>query len=167
MNLAKLIRGEAMSTVKALVIVQTIVAVAACSKPATPPSKPVEASQSAAASPKAIDVTLNEYSINLSSQTLPAGPVTFSVKNAGTTAHEFVVIKTDTRAADFPITTFEGERDRIDEDAAGKNVGETGDMEPGTSKTLTITLEPGHYVAVCNLPGHYSKGMHQDLTVNP
>ncbi|MGZ4189647.1 MAG: plastocyanin/azurin family copper-binding protein [Actinomycetota bacterium] len=38
-------------------------------------------------------------------------------------------------------------------------------MEAGTSKTLTITLKPGHYALVCNLPGHYRMGMHQDFVV--
>ena len=51
------------------------------------------------------------------------------------------------------------------EDTAGTNVGETGDMEAGTTKTLTIDLAPGHYAFVCNLPGHYGQGMHTDFTV--
>ena len=46
--------------------------------------------------------------------------------------------------ADFPIVSFEGESNRIDEDAKGVvNVGETGDMEPGTSTTLTIDMGRG------------------------
>ena len=28
-----------------------------------------------------------------------------------------------------------------------------------------VTLAPGHYVVICNLPGHYASGMHADLTV--
>jgi uncharacterized cupredoxin-like copper-binding protein len=73
--------------------------------------------------------------------------------------------QTDTSAADIPLGTFEGEADRINEDTAGTNVGETGDMQPGTTKTLTIDLAPGHYVFLCNLPGHYQSGMHVDVTV--
>ncbi|MGZ6557790.1 MAG: sulfocyanin-like copper-binding protein, partial [Actinomycetota bacterium] len=103
--------------------------------------------------------------INLSSTSAPRGKVTFEVTNNGKETHEFVVLKTDTPAANFPIGSFEGEADRFDEDKAGTNVGETGDMEAGTSKTLTITLKPGHYALVCNLPGHYRMGMHQDFVV--
>jgi uncharacterized cupredoxin-like copper-binding protein len=102
--------------------------------------------------------------IHLSSVTAPGGKVTFVVKNDDTQTHEFVVLKTDHPAAGFPIGSFEGEQNRIDEDTAGTNVGETGDMKGGTSKTLTIAdLSPGHYAIVCNLPGHYAAGMHEDF----
>jgi uncharacterized cupredoxin-like copper-binding protein len=28
-----------------------------------------------------------------------------------------------------------------------------------------VTLAPGHYVAICNLPGHYQRGMHVGFSV--
>jgi uncharacterized cupredoxin-like copper-binding protein len=68
-------------------------------------------------------------------------------------------------SADIPVGKFEGEPNRINEDTAGTNVGETGDMDAGATKTLTIDLAPGHYVFLCNLPGHYQSGMHVDVTV--
>ena len=105
--------------------------------------------------------------VKLSANTVTAGKVTFSVDNPGARTHEFVVLKTDTQAGAFPVKSFEGETDRIDEDAAGKNVGETGDMKPGERKDLVIDLKPGHYAVLCNLPGHYRMGMHQDFWVLP
>jgi uncharacterized cupredoxin-like copper-binding protein len=45
------------------------------------------------------------------------------------------------------------------------NVGETGDLAPGASKTVSVKLKAGHYALVCNLPGHYSAGQHIDFTV--
>ncbi|HXJ62310.1 MAG TPA: sulfocyanin-like copper-binding protein [Actinomycetota bacterium] len=105
--------------------------------------------------------------IHMSSVTAPAGKVTFVVQNDDTQTHEFVVLKTDHPAAGFPIGSFEGEQNRIDEDTAGTNVGETGDMKGGSSKTLTIDLPPGHYAIVCNLPGHYAAGMHVDFFATP
>jgi uncharacterized cupredoxin-like copper-binding protein len=120
-----------------------------------------------------VTVTLSEtdpahMSIGLSQSFAPAGEVSFLVSNADTVAHEFVVLKTDTSAGAFPIGSFEGEADRIDEDAKGvTNVGETGDMEPGAVMMLTLKLAPGHYAVVCNLPGHYASGMHQDFFVTP
>jgi uncharacterized cupredoxin-like copper-binding protein len=102
--------------------------------------------------------------IHMSQTVAPEGSVSFVVTNEGAETHEFVVLSTDTAAADFPIVSFEGEANRIDEDAKGVvNVGETGDMKPGTTMVLTIDLGPGHYAVVCNLPGHYAMGMHQDL----
>ena len=40
-------------------------------------------------------------------------------------------------------------------------------MEPGAVMMLTLDLAPGHYAVVCNLPGHYAMGMHQDFFVTP
>ena len=105
--------------------------------------------------------------IDLSSPSAGAGTVHFIVTNAGKEKHEFVVLQTKTAASDFRVGSFEGENDRINEDTSGTNVGETGDMQPGQTKTLTISLKAGHYAVVCNLPGHYRMGMHQDFTVTP
>lgn len=106
--------------------------------------------------------------IHMSQPYATEGPVSFLVTNEGTETHEFVVLQTETPAADFPIVSFEGEKNRIDEDAKGVvNVGETGDMEPGTTMMMTLDLKQGHYAVVCNLVGHYAKGMHEDFWVTP
>jgi uncharacterized cupredoxin-like copper-binding protein len=111
------------------------------------------------------ETDLTHMYMKIDATSVAAGPVTFNVDNQGVKTHEFVVLDTDTAAGDFPLTTFEGEKDRIDEDADGVNVGETGDMDAGTSKTLTIDLKPGHYALVCNLAGHYRMGMYSDFEV--
>jgi uncharacterized cupredoxin-like copper-binding protein len=116
------------------------------------------------------DTSPQQMSIELSQSFAPAGKVSFLISNAGTVDHEMVVLRTDQPAASFPITGFEGESNRFNEDAKGlTNVGETGDpaMKPGTSKMLTIDMAPGHYAIVCNLNGHYAAGMHQDFWVTP
>ena len=112
-----------------------------------------------------ITVALNQWSITPQASQIAAGPVTFTVSNDGTITHEFVVMKTDTPAAGFHIGSFEGEQFRVNEDTVGTNVGETGDMKAGMTKTITIELKPGHYVFMCNLPAHYGLGMHTDFTV--
>ena len=40
-------------------------------------------------------------------------------------------------------------------------------MKPGTTMMLSLDLAPGHYAVLCNLPGHYAMGMHQDFDVVP
>jgi uncharacterized cupredoxin-like copper-binding protein len=120
-----------------------------------------------------VSVTLGETDashmyIHVSSAFAPSGRVTFVVTNQGTMKHEFVVLATKTPAGSFPIVSFEGEANRINEDAKGvTNVGETGDMEPGTTKALTIDLPTGHYALLCNLAGHYAAGMHVDFWATP
>jgi len=106
--------------------------------------------------------------ITLSQPYAAQGPVSFLVTNSGQKTHEFVVLETKTPADAFPIVSFEGEANRIDEDAKGVvNAGETGDMKAGETKLLTIDLAPGHFAVVCNLVGHYAMGMHQDFWVTP
>ena len=151
-----------------VIIVSVMLALTACSSstPQATPTPPPQTTQSPSpAGQNDVAVTLAQWSITLSSATVPAGAITFSVTNAGTIPHEFVVLSTDTAAADFPIGSFEGEANRIDEDKVGTNVGETGDMQPNTTKSISIDLTPGHYAFVCNLPAHYGQGMHIDFTV--
>jgi uncharacterized cupredoxin-like copper-binding protein len=161
----------------ALVVVGALVVLSACSGSKNPggsttsvPEAPSSATTTQAPSNQ-IAVALGETDpthmfIHLSGNQGAAGEVTFTVTNEGTRTHEFVVLQADADAGSFPIVSFEGESDRIDEEAPGVvNVGETGDMEPGTTKTLTIDLAPGHYALVCNLKGHYRMGMYQDLQV--
>ncbi len=103
-----------------------------------------------------ISVGLREFSINPSSSVGRAGRVSFAVRNDGTVKHEFVVIRTDRPAG----ALLKGAR----ADETG-NVGETGDLEPGASKTIALKLAAGHYALICNLPGHYVAGQHRDFTV--
>ena len=84
------------------------------------------------------------------------GKVSFHVANVGHIVHEFVVIQTDKRANGL------GTGQRVPENG---NVGETGDVQPGTNKSLSLKLKPGHYALICNIPGHYAAGMHADFTV--
>jgi uncharacterized cupredoxin-like copper-binding protein len=102
-------------------------------------------------------VTLNEFSTKASPKSASAGKVTFSVKNAGDDEHELVVIKTSTSASKLKVS---GGR------ATTKGtVGKVGDIAGGKTKKLTLNLKKGHYVLLCNLPGHYQQGMRTDFTV--
>jgi uncharacterized cupredoxin-like copper-binding protein len=108
------------------------------------------------ASSKSVAVDLSEWSIKPSASTAKAGPVAFAVHNAGSMVHEMVVLKTSKAAAGL------GNKPKISE---ATSVGEAADIAGGATKRVTIDLKPGHYVLVCNLPGHYMQGMRADLTV--
>ena len=86
----------------------------------------------------------------------PAGPVTFTVNNTGTIKHEFVVVKTD------GATLTVGSDGKVSEKGS---VDEIGDIEPGKTESLTVTLEAGQYQLVCNIKDHYELGMHIPFTV--
>ena len=93
--------------------------------------------------------------IHLSSPTAPAGKVTFIITNDSTDMkHELVGFATKTPAGAYPITGFEGDPNRIDEDTAGPVVLDTGAaLHAGRHQMITVNLKPGHYALVCNLPG--------------
>ena len=94
---------------------------------------------------------------------VPAGDVTFTVKNTGTIDHEMVVLKTDTAFDQLEVGKTEA--DKVDESA---NIGETGDpaLKPGETRSFTITgMTPGKYVLVCNIAKHYAMGMRAPFTV--
>jgi uncharacterized cupredoxin-like copper-binding protein len=104
-----------------------------------------------------VDVTLAQFAVTPGAPAAPPGRVTFRVHNAGTIKHEFVVIRTPKPAADLPIVNGRA--------SESGNIGETGDLAPGRSKSVSLDLRAGHYVLICNLPGHYLAGQHTDFTV--
>ena len=115
------------------------------------------------------DTSPTQMYIHLSQSFAPQGQVSFIITNESTSMkHELVGFATKTMAADFPITGFEGDPNKINEDTAGKAVLDTGAaLAPGASKMITIPMAPGHYALVCNLSGHYAAGMHVDFWVTP
>lgn len=97
-----------------------------------------------------VSVVLKEWTLKASAQRVPAGKVTFVVRNAGKMKHEFVVIRTNAAAKALPM---KGQQ--------ASEAGAKGEIEafgPGKTKRLTLTLAPGKYVLLCNLPGHYKAG---------
>ena len=116
---------------------------------------------SSAAKGGTVNATLTEMKIVLDQTSIPAGPVTFVVKNNGTMEHELVVIQT--ALAEDKLAPDVEEPGKMDETG---NVGETGDVGAGESKTFSVNLPAGHYVLMCNEIGHYGSGMHMTFMVN-
>ena len=94
--------------------------------------------------------------------TVAAGEVTFDVTNwSRGLVHEMLVVAVDNPDAQLP---YDADDQRVIEEKIN-SLGETEEMQPKTSKTLTLDLKPGTYLLVCNLPGHYAAGMWTVLTV--
>jgi len=115
--------------------------------------------------PSKVDVSLKTYTITLSTDSVNAGEVVFHVTNDATDlVHEFVIFKTDLPEDQLPLTA----ENIVDEAGAGITfINEVEDVAVGTSKDLTVTLEPGRYVLLCNTTEklHYQHGMHIVFTV--
>lgn len=117
-----------------------------------------------------VAVTLQEWAVGTTPQAAPAGDVTFDVTNQGPEdEHEFVVIRTDLSLIDLPTE----ETGAVDESADGIEViDEIEDIPVGDSQSLTVNLQPGAYVLICNIydeseqESHYQQGMRTSFTVN-
>jgi len=90
-----------------------------------------------------------EWSIVPGSGVVPAGRVRLVVRNIGYEAHEVVVVRTKQFAA--PL--------RLRGDRAVASPAAPAVLVPaGTTRTLVLSLSPGSYLLVDNLPWHYWKG---------
>ena len=87
----------------------------------------------------------------------PAGQVTFQVVNQSKSKeHEMLVVKTN--AASPSAFPYEAGADEVDLSKA-QTLGQVEDLEPGASGHLTVDLQPGAYLLICNEPGHAHQGM--------
>lgn len=107
------------------------------------------------------ETDVNTQYMNVDPGTVPAGTVTFTVTNEGTKMHMFDILATDTPADQVEV----GEDDKIVDPEDAVEIDEVEDIEGGATVTLTVDLEPGHYVLECNVKGHYRMGMYTDFTV--
>lgn len=119
------------------------------------------ATQTPVGEPKAaISAEVSEWEIKLDGTVGTADALTFTIKNTGEDTHEFVVVKTDLAADKLPVVD-----DKVSEDAV-EAVDEVEDIQPGSTETLSLSgLAPGKYVVICNLLGHYGKGMRTEITI--
>jgi plastocyanin len=92
----------------------------------------------------AVDVTLAEWSITMSHDSVPAGTVTFSIHNAGSMPHAFRI-------------------------HGGDEDWSTDPMDPGEHVTMSVVLTPGTYDVHCPLgqggDSHTQQGMQRRLRV--
>ena len=100
---------------------------------------------------------------------VPAGKVKFVVKNAGTIQHELIVLKSTTAfdqlpivdANDPPVPVSSG-ANKVSETTS---VGESGNVDVGKTKSVTLKLKTGSYVLVCNIAQHYGLGMRAAFSI--
>ena len=119
-----------------------------------------------ACGPAKIDVALTTYKIEMSANSAKSGEIVFHVHNDATDlTHEFVIFKTDLPPDQLPLNAEEA----VDEEGAGVTHIDEVELEVGQSADLTVNLEPGNYVMICNINDnnemHYMHGMYVAFTV--
>ncbi len=105
-----------------------------------------------------VSATLRDGAIELSRSRVPAGPVSLQVENQGTMIHEIEVFVGE--GTDLPVSN------NVADTSGMELIDEVEDIAPGLTPTLDLDLDPGNYVIICNLPGHYQMGMVTELTVS-
>jgi uncharacterized cupredoxin-like copper-binding protein len=110
-----------------------------------------------------IDVTVSDFKVEPAETSAPAGELTFDITNDAEQTHEFVIFKTDLAPDALPV----GDDGDVDEEGEGvEHIDEIEDITGGSTQSLTVSLDAGNYVFICNLPGHYEQGMHAAFTVS-
>jgi len=119
-----------------------------------------------AAPADAVVASMVEWAIDAPTE-YSAGEITFTPTNNGNFPHEFVVIQGDGYDS-LPLA--EGGAVIEDELPDGALIDRTDRLSGGESTDLTVTLEPGNYVLLCNLGGgsnsHAGRGQTLDITVS-
>jgi uncharacterized cupredoxin-like copper-binding protein len=109
------------------------------------------------------DVQLDDFRVLQDTAVLPAGDVSFRIRNEGPTTHELIVVRSDLPPDKLPL-----QKDglTVDEEGEGiKFIDEAEGLDIDDRQTMVLNLTPGHYVLYCNLEGHYLGGMYAALTV--
>jgi uncharacterized cupredoxin-like copper-binding protein len=101
-----------------------------------------------------------EYRLTAKPGTAKAGEVALAVRNRGKITHEFILLRTNTKAA--KLKSRAEEPDKVVEPGF---LLELEDVEPGDRVTVVTNMKKGHYVLLCNIEGHYADGMRADLTL--
>jgi uncharacterized cupredoxin-like copper-binding protein len=101
---------------------------------------------------------------------VPAGQVSFVVGNMGWRTHELVVLPLGAgQHAGERVPGADGKVDEtgsLGEASASCSAGTGEGITAGSVGWTTVTLAPGRYELVCNLPNHYADGMHQEIDVS-
>jgi Copper binding proteins, plastocyanin/azurin family. len=101
--------------------------------------------------------------------TVSPGEVSFRVWNESVMmVHELVVLPLGPGTVGSRPIGSDGqvsETDSLGEasNACGQGAGEG--IPPGSASWVTLHLDPDRYELICNLPGHYARGMYTELDV--
>ena len=110
-----------------------------------------------------VNVLLEDFRVREDAAVVPAGTVSFRIRNQGPTSHEFIVVRTERAPDKLPL---QSDGLTVNEEAPGiKLLDEAEGLDIDDRETMVLDLTAGHYVMYCNLEGHYLGGMYAALTV--
>jgi plastocyanin len=98
-----------------------------------------------------INATEKDFAISLDKSSIPAGTITFNIKNDGPSPHNLGIAPGNGASKAQGIT--------------GKTLKDSDNIDAGKTGSITVDLQPGTYQVVCSIPGHIQLGMIVQLTV--
>jgi uncharacterized cupredoxin-like copper-binding protein len=111
-----------------------------------------------------VNLLLEDFKVRGDVAVVPAGTVTFRIRNQGPTTHEVIVVRTDRAPDKLPLQS-----DGLTVNEEGRDIeflDEAEGLDIDDRQTMVLDLAPGDYVLYCNLQGHYLGGMYAALTVH-
>lgn len=112
------------------------------------------------------------YTMETSPSSIATGSVTFDIENVGLIAHEFKVVKLNEAGMAANLSDLPTEAGLISEsgnmvDGVGTILGSLleADLPADSSDELTLNLDAGEYMLLCNVATHYQLGMWSEFTV--
>ncbi len=132
-----------------------------------PPLAPAVSEPPADAGPSAVNVVQvqddADFNIEVDKDEVDAGEITFTIRNDGPLAHDFIVIRTDLDFRDLPIVGMFVKLDAPEITV----VAQVEQIPVGETATLVVALGAGNYVLTCNQNSHFSLfDESKDFTVN-
>jgi uncharacterized cupredoxin-like copper-binding protein len=110
-----------------------------------------------------VNVLLEDFEVRGDAAVVPAGTVSFRIRNQGPTSHELIVVRSDRPPGKLPL---QPDGLTVDEEGPGIDLlEEVEGLDIDDRQTMVLNLTPGRYVLYCNLEGHYLGGMYAALTV--
>lgn len=118
----------------------------------------------AGCAPEAVDaevvyVDLADFTVALDRDTVSAGTVEFIVRNDGPSLHEIEIFSGAASGDELTVENTVADTSGLELVDEVENV-----LVDGVTR-LTVDLEPGTYLVICNLPEHFDHGMWTTLTV--
>lgn len=104
-----------------------------------------------------------------SPSSISTGQVTFIVTNYGALNHEFLVLPMPAYGVGTRPVGSDGkinESQSLGEASTSCGAGPGNGISTGSRSWVTLTLPPGNYELLCDVPWHYADGMYASFTVS-